>query len=89
MKQRTFCGSRGGTLCDLPLRGGGCPDFIHEMNPKDKQTIVANLDHYRVLREEIVSRLNQDGIPAADENVFAAAIERGMSEATSYIVAMI
>lgn len=87
--KRSFCGHRGGVFCDLPLRGGGCPDFIHQLEDKDRQTIITNLGHYRVLREEIVSRLNQDGIAASDENVFSAAVEQGMSETTSYIVAMI
>lgn len=87
--KKTFCGSRGGVLCELPLRGGCCPDFIHHLDEKDRQTILNNLGHYRVLRDEILSRLNQDGISPADENVFSAAMEQGLSEATSYIVAMI
>lgn len=84
--ERRFCGHKGGHLCDLPVRTEGrCPDFVHD----NRLVIRENLKHYQVLREEVLSQLLRDGIPAADNNVYGAAIERGLPEATALIVAMI
>jgi hypothetical protein len=82
--EKSFCGRHGGHFCGLPIRGE-CSGFIHRY----RHEIQGDLEHFAVLRQEVLFELSQESIPVTDAAVYQAAQEKGWSEITSYVVAML